>query len=113
MQLEKRKVKIAYMSPDMMIRPFCEPKEILDVKHKEDVFVPIVKLGGVPEDARVLKAWYDPARAAFAVLIYHDSFEEVPEFEIPPTIKIVSKIVRVNFKGDVLTESKVSFREFF
>ena len=38
-----------------------------------------VSINGVPDDARLISCYYDPAYRTFYAIFEHDSFDEVPE----------------------------------
>lgn len=82
-----RRIKIAYLNPDLIIWPFIYPQDRI-MEDFPRFTLNFFKLRGVPPDYKVTHGWYDAPRNSFAIVISSESFEDIPQGEIPPVIEV-------------------------
>lgn len=63
--------------------------DVLDLWHRHAFSIlTLPVLEGVPEDCEVQTVRHDALRRAFGFLLYHDSFDVVPEGQSPPATDV-------------------------
>ena len=75
-----RRMKIAYLSmrqTDLLLRSYYSHDMVLAVRPRVDI----------PEDVEVKGVHWDVARGAWAVYLYHESWNEVPDGHMIPTLE--------------------------
>lgn len=73
----KNNVKIAYVRSDDIVKAFFDSSQR---------FITKLRLIGVPEDTKVVYGWYDARRNCFGIRLYHETFELIPDNDIPPVV---------------------------
>lgn len=78
MKERERRFKCVSISPECILDLFREPKQEV-----------LYRLGfeGIPEDAEVTTLMMDPINHVVRFLIWHPSFDVVPEGEYTPSVK--------------------------
>lgn len=99
---ESRRVKLAFVRPDSIVNVFIyrgtgfpfrnDPGSVNQLER--------LKLRGVPEGTRVVHGGYDYPRAAFGLVLEHESFDEVPFGAEPPHVEVDVDLIQCDCSGN-------------
>jgi hypothetical protein len=82
----ERRLRLVHLSPQQVLNCLCwRRREAL----------PLLDVTGLPDGMRVVSLHADAERHCFIVLVYHPSFDEVPEGECPPLLTPLMVAVRL------------------
>ena len=99
---ERRKLKIAFVSERDLLGLFLMKQQPGPTKENEVSVRVAIVLDGVPEDTTFEAVNYDYQRQAFFVVIGHESFEPVKEYERFPETTVSVRQVWVNHKNEII-----------
>lgn len=77
--MEDRRIRTYYIQERFALA-------VLQMRRSEDYdYIEIVD-ESLPDDAKVVRVWYDTCRQAWGTHVHSNSFDEVPDCERPPEI---------------------------
>lgn len=86
--MDRKRVKIVRLDERLIV-------DVLNWCRDPKGYLMLPDVEGLPEDAVVVSCRDNWERRTLEVLVYHPSFEEVPEGDIPPVIEDVVKKFRI------------------
>lgn len=90
---DEPRLKLARIDKQQMLTAVCW-------WHRGDS-ITLSRFVGIPEDTRVLEVSYDIAHRGFVLLLWHPSFELIPDGAEPPFVQ--TRLEHVKFKLDERT----------
>ena len=90
MTARTRRVKILHVHDQVVLSVFAQRVPAGTVKEYYDIC-----WSDLPEDVELISVHYDPERLAFAFLISHKSFEEIPIGDCVPSVKTMLMRYRI------------------